>query len=131
MSKSVGFGKTNTTAATTIAGKKKLGPKKTSLGMSQKSKSSAADDYTEDEFESMSMSKSMTTSMPLTAGKKNQMVQCPKCLQFLPKAKSKSHINSCKVKSEKGKYTNYTPIKEENPADKSKSSESETYTELS
>ena len=113
VSKSVGIGILQQSSS--AINQKKANLQKRASQISHKSKSSAgvADDYENDEFDSVSMSKSISTSVPLQAGKKSEIVQCPKCLQFFPKAVSKNHINQCKSANEKSKFTNYSPIKEE------------------
>ena len=58
------------------------------------------------------MSASISHSNKLGKKGKSEKVQCPKCKGLFPKAKAKSHTNSCKGCAASGKFSDYSPIKE-------------------
>ena len=80
-----------------------------------KSSHAEADDYSNEGFESISMSKSISASQSNKLSKRGDKVQCPKCLSFHSSAKAKAHIASCRVvltAAERLKLSQYSPIKE-------------------
>jgi len=91
---------------------KKAAPKK----MSTVSRSSNLDDgYSDDAFESMADTKSLSISQSNKVTKKSlDKAQCPKCLNSFAKAKLAQHMGTCKPgdQENKGKFSNYSPIKE-------------------